>query len=104
MTLSDLYVMPAPETVAALVDSHGRHAAVERWGWLDASTLWKLTAEGRRRAGRARTSGVLHCLGAGHELMSRGWDGPESAALRMTTDAAADALGVSAASLSRMGW
>lgn len=99
MTLADLHVMPTPEAVAALVDSHGRHAALERWGWLDQSSIWKLTTEGRRRAGRTRTPGVLHCLGSGHDLVSRTWDGPEVRSPRLTSSIAAAALGISAGRL-----
>ena len=99
MTPSDFHIMPTPKAVADLVDSHGRHAAVERWGWLDAGTVWRLTAEGRRRSGRARPAGGISGTGA-HLTLNTAWDGPEISAPRLTHSAAAAALGISAASLS----
>lgn len=99
MTPADFHRTPSPEAVAALVDSHGRHAAVERWGWQDDSTLCALTREGRRRTGRVRPAGGIS--GANQEyLVSHGWDGPETTAPRLTPSLAAAALGISAARLS----
>lgn len=102
MTPADFHVPPSPEAVAALVDSHGRHAAVERWGWLDDSTLCALTREGRRRTGRARPAGGISGANLNY-LVSVAWDGPEATSLRLTPTAAAAALGLSVASLSMRG-
>lgn len=98
-----VHVDPNPETVATIVDEYGHHAARERWWWIPAASLADLAAEGRRRSGRARPTGYMHCLGAGQELVNQGWDGPEVLARRLTPSTAAAALGISAANLVR-GW
>lgn len=102
MTPSDFHVIPNFEAVAALVDSHGRHAAVERWGWLDAETVWRLTAKGRRRSGRGRPVGGISGAGA-HLPLTPAWDGAKISAHRLTPATAAAALRISAATVSG-GW
>ena len=53
-----LYVneRPDPVKVARIMESHGYHAAVERWGWLSAATVSHLAAEGRKRMGVGQNS------------------------------------------------
>ncbi len=99
MTPADFHRTPSPEAVASLVDSHGRHAAVERWGWLDESTLCALTREGRRRTGRARPAGGISGANLNY-LVSLAWDGPETTAPRLTPTIAAAVLGIGVGRLS----
>lgn len=43
-----VYERPAPERVAALEQSHGFHACIDRWGFLSEDMLRKLASKGRR--------------------------------------------------------
>lgn len=98
MTEADLRERPDPRKVADLVDSDGMCRARERWGWLTDASLHILAAEGRRIAGRDRPRGKLHGAG-GKDLVHKGWDGysPD----RLTVPAAAAALGLSEATITR---
>jgi len=44
-----VHITPDPVKVAQIMESHGYHAAVERWDWLSAGTVSHLATEGRRR-------------------------------------------------------
>lgn len=93
-----LHRTPAPAVVADVVDSCGWPNARERWGWLDHGTLSRLAIKGRRAAGREKAVGNLH-VGQGHIYLNRAWDG--LMADRLDLPAAAEALGLSAATLTR---
>ena len=81
--LYDVWTMPAPETVAKLVDNSpaGMDAALERWGHrASRQALYRLLDEGRRILGRKAAPMFRIGEPAGHTLIRAGWDAPVSPA------------------------
>lgn len=98
MNVADLHVDPDPRAVADLIDSGGMVFARERWGWLDQTTLSRMARAGRQATGRKIPTGNLHDS-EGHIYLNKAWDG--LMADRLGVPAAAEALGLSAATITR---
>ncbi|QEE39824.1 MULTISPECIES: hypothetical protein [unclassified Methylobacterium] len=96
--MSDLHVTPSAAKVADLVDSGGWSFAVERWGWMSPDRLRQLANEGRRAAGRVRSS--VRTNGS-HNLVNIRWDGAEISMAVLPVPVAAAALGLTAATVTR---